>query len=81
MSRYDEFMSMYPGMITNKDLIAFGRKQEEDRLQDRCIYLLHRIRVMEDDMKFKLQVVQQLRVEYDDLKRRRGELSQLQLEI
>ena len=66
-------------MITNKDLLAFGREQEEKRQADRCIYLLHRIRIIEDDMKVKLEVAGELRREYDKLMLQRGLKSQLNL--
>lgn len=68
-------------MITNKDLIAYGRQEEQRRMQDRSIYLLHRIRVIESDMKEKLVVLQQLRVEYDQLQEQRAKINQTQLPL
>lgn len=71
----------YREMITNKDLIAYGRQEEQRRMQDRSIYLLHRIRVIESDMKEKLVVLQQLRVEYDQLQEQRAKINQTQLPL
>lgn len=51
---------------------AYGRELEEERLGDRAIFLLHRIRVIEADMKMKLETVQKLRREYDEIQVKRG---------
>lgn len=65
--------------MTNQDLAAYGRKLEEERLGDRAVFLLHRIRVIEDDMKMKLTAVQALRKEYDVIQEKRGLASQTKL--
>lgn len=62
--------------MTNKDLVAYGRKLEEERLSDRAVYLLHRIRVIEDEMKMRLVILQQLRQEYDEVKLKDAERRQ-----
>lgn len=66
-------------MIRNADMAAYGRQLEEERLGDRAVFLLHRIRVIEDSMKESLTVVQQLRREYDAIQEKRGLASQTRL--
>lgn len=66
-------------MITNRDLLKFGREQEEKRLGDRAVFLLHRIRVIDDDMKVKLETLQALRREYDDIKAKQAAWRQVEL--
>lgn len=58
---------------------AYGRQLEQERLGDRAVYLLHRIRTIENDMKTKLLVIQQLRREYDELQEKRGLQNQTKL--
>lgn len=65
--------------MTNQDLAAYGRKVEEERLGDRAVFLLHRIRVMEDHIKLSLMVIQEYRQEYDSIKEKRGHASQTNL--
>lgn len=59
-------------MITNRDLLDYGREQEEKRLADRALFLRQRIRQIEDEMKAKLQIVKELRTELDDIQEKRG---------
>lgn len=66
-------------MITNRDLQNFGRDAEEKEMADKAIFLLNRIRTIEQDIKAKNQIITQLRSEYDSLQERRKLKNQTRL--
>lgn len=54
--------------MTNPEMAAYGRQLETERAEKRSVWLLHRMRTIEDDMKLKLETLRELRTEYDQLK-------------
>lgn len=68
-------------MITNKDLVALGRKLEEERDINERVRLMHRITIIREDIRVSQVTLLQLETELAVANEKWRERSQLRLNL